>query len=1373
MRFFQILTILLLSYSRSHLESSLISNQLNEDVFSYGFEPEVIDEQTTEETYYGAIVIHIEDATLTLNDSPISSGTVVSEIGYYELKVNRNGDQSIIDFTIHPHFIGVIPNSFNDSTVSLQINASIHENHSFTLNGEAFTEFNEPMVLFRAGIYHFEFTGHGGYSGDFSFEIKGYLEGLPNTTEIREALTVTTNYATVKVNGEVWEDLNRLGTAGDNLIEFFDINDVLKETRSYRINPLYNRDLEKTELKGIIPFNIAAGEVLLNGESVSHDYVLTQPGYHQVMILGKNYSELFEFLLEPEILNVQQNAEYFSSIVPIISGGTLLLNDAPFASNQVIQEIGNYKLVIKGHDNYSKTLEFTIHPNFIGIDPNAELIEGRTMRILAYVNENHKFTLNGNDFNDFNRTMLYDKAGTYLFEYTGHRGYEGRFTFTMSSFIHGVTDGATYNKYPNISTNYARVTVNNNTWDDLERIGVAGDNVVRFYDINGNLKHTYRYRIEPEYNVDLQKSVIVGTVPFNITAGHVTLNGEPVDIDFELSQPGQHRVVISGNNYNRTFNFLLEPLISNVIHGQSYDQSIVPSISGGTLILNDLPYVSGERISAIGHHTLVINGHQGYTKVIEFTIHPRFTGVQNNARVNQEVNLRVDAAVAPGHTFLLNDMPFSTFNETTTISKAGTYRFEFTGPGNYKGTFEFVISSHVSGVTDGATYNSTVNITTNHAIVKLNGERIINYENIGVAGDNILTFYDMYEQLQETVFFIIEPTYNPGLKSSNLSGRVTLDISAGEVTLNGESVPNDQEVTEPGTYTVVITGNNYTHTITFDLHPEIKNIAHNQSYNESVMPIISGGEITHNDEPFSSGDTISKIGHHRIVIYGRNNYERIVEFTIHPKFVGLRGNLNDQASINQFEQLRIEGLLDETHLVTLNNVPINPNEIINLDLIGTYLLNFKGINDYDETFTFHVIPHFGILETQDSVLMSLDTVIFGGTVHLNGSIVECQNQDNRGCRLTADKIGNYELTVVGLNTTAVRNFVIEPKIIDLNNNSVESNKIFDEHYWFNIEGNIEEVRLNGTSITDTKVDYEYVGHYTLMIYGINGYLKTIQTTITLPYNQNYIQDNHVYAESMRFVFASENFNVPKVDLSKLVIRYTPKDVYTNQLNHMELIQNNAIDLEYENEFVDIGYYTVFIRGEGDYLETISFEIVPYILDTNYDLESVFKNHEFEAFKHIHPHTRFQVIDNDLTLVDQYLSSIKTLNLSFSDVGNHLVRIVNDTNTNFEEVISFVIESQLLDNDFLQVHAVFSIEFEDSHKRVLLNGFAQEEGQPIVINRHGKNTIMVEGLNGYFKTYEVYFVNPYREFTLDNVILLGIITSISAIGLLSRRGVKYD
>jgi hypothetical protein len=110
-----------------------------------------------------------------------------------------------------------------------------------------------------------------------------------------------------------------------------------------------------------------------------------------------------------------------------------------------------------------------------------------------------------------------------------------------------------------------------------------------------------------------------------------------------------------------------------------------------------------------------------------------------------------------------------------------------------------------------------------------------------------------------------------------------IDFANCTVTLNGEAVTNAIELTEVGNYSLVVEGENgYTKTINFAICAKT-NVENGGQYASGLVVNANGGSIELNGEEFIDGTVLTEVGTYTLKISGENGHEENIIFNIVPE----------------------------------------------------------------------------------------------------------------------------------------------------------------------------------------------------------------------------------------------------------------------------------------------------------------------------------------------------------------------------------------------------------------------------------------------------------------------------------------------------------
>lgn len=411
----------------------------------------------------------------------------------------------------------------------------------------------------------------------------------------------------------------------------------------------------------------------------------------------------------------------------------------------------------------------------------------------------------------------------------------------------------------------------------------------------------------PSVTADDFNNVINGLVAgmeFNIDAtGYVAYDGSNFPI-----QVGDHFVAVriaenvstdtpSGLATNLFFYVDPAPVITGVLDGQYYDNSVVVSYSGSNItsaLMNGSAFVSGTTVSVDGVYTLVVTDLAGKVTSVTFTIDttdPIVSGVVGGYTNSQPTVIFSDTNISSAM------LDGSVFVSGTTVTD-GTYVLVVTDLAGNTTTVNFTVDTVnplVSGVTNNTYYNTDVTVTfsdINLASATLNGNPFVSSTVVSGEGIYTLTVTDLAGNIT-TVNFTIDktaPVVNGVIDNAyyNVDKTVTFsDINLASATLNGTPIISGDIVSTEGIYILVVTdlaGNVTTVTFTIDKTvPVVTGVNNGVYYNADVTVAFSDINIagaTMNGNPFVSGTIVSVDGVYILVVTDLAGNTTTVNFTI-------------------------------------------------------------------------------------------------------------------------------------------------------------------------------------------------------------------------------------------------------------------------------------------------------------------------------------------------------------------------------------------------------------------------------------------------------------------------------------------------------------
>lgn len=113
--------------------------------------------------------------------------------------------------------------------------------------------------------------------------------------------------------------------------------------------------------------------------------------------------------------------------------------------------------------------------------------------------------------------------------------------------------------------------------------------------------------------------------------GSLYLNNELYVSDTMITDVGYHTLRVEGvGEYVEEYHFVIEPVITGVIHQGEYTSSVYINVPNSILYLNNILYENNTLIARPGRYELTILGVNEYRRTVDFTIYPSVVNLVNN-----------------------------------------------------------------------------------------------------------------------------------------------------------------------------------------------------------------------------------------------------------------------------------------------------------------------------------------------------------------------------------------------------------------------------------------------------------------------------------------------------------------------------------------------------------------------------------------------------------------------------------------------------------------------------------------------------------------------------------------------------------------------
>lgn len=1048
------------------------------------------------------------------------SGASGSDAAYVEASVLYKA----INFTIEPTIIGVADGQTYTETLSPDINAE-----TMTLNGEVYN--NEPIE--NCGNYTLTITGTNGYIKTITFVIDTVISNLVNGETYEEEVTPTFTKGTATLNGEPYVSGTTIYTPGLNTL-IITGEDGYSVTYQFTINlGVENVAQGETYIGEVTPI-ISGGIITLNDQPYVSGTTIDVPGYYTITVLGADgYRNDIHFVVKPYEVNVVNGETYNHSVIPVVSNGSLTLNDAPYTSGTVINTSGEYTLVIIGENGYYESITFTLVTG-ANVEDGAHYNDSVTLKFVGTA------TLNGVDVLPDTviekvgnyQLILVDGGNTFTYNFVIEPDYsifDGRITSCVIDFVN------------------CTVTLNGEAVTNAIELTEVGNYSLVVEGENGYTK-TINFAICAETNVANGGQYASGLV-VNANGGLIELNGAEFTDGTVLTEVGTYTLKISGENgHEENIIFNIVPEVSDINNATVYYGSVTPSIIGGILTLNGEEYTTGTAITEEGVYQLVISGVGGYTQTINFVVLSEEFEIKENGIYMQSMSITHNVCGME-----INGAAYSVGTAINTVGK-NTLTFIYNGE---RTDVTFYIFPLISGVENGAVYEGSAIPVVEWNNLLLDGNPYVSGTPITDVGHHTLTVGNLNGYNYEITFTVKEVWENIE-ENGRYEYSIAPVINNGTLYLDGNAFSSGNTIYQVGHHTIKIVGvNGYESEIHFTVTETINNLENGKEYTGSVYPSVSNATLYLDGKNYSSGNYIYDVGYHTLTVEGTNGYISEYQFTILPSVGGAKADTeyypgNTYVSCS-YATIKLNGEIWSSGSYVYN--------------VGYYTVEILGTNDYVYTYEFTIIPSISGAQDGGEYSSSTHVSCSYATLKLNGN--------NYSSGSTIYDIGYHEVEIIGVGgyTKTIR-FTRTPSTSVSDGTEINYSKSVSFEYLSNFTNTV--VKLDGEILTGSKTVYA-IGHHVLTIEGVNDYYE--ERRFTIKANWSGVSNGASYT--------SQNGTYLRLRSSSSSSSVLSEERYEKILLDGQPFTNNTY-------CYTIGNHKFEIYGANGYVETIEFVINPVV-----------------------------------------------------------------------------------------------------------------------------------------------------------------------------------
>jgi alpha-tubulin suppressor-like RCC1 family protein len=748
----------------------------------------------------------------TINGIPLINGEIIRNEGIYE--VNLTDAVGMIEnfrFTIDktPPVFTIVPYDTTATNQPVTVNVLTDEGQ------------NLYHVFIDNGSYEFTASDKAGnvntllVTVDHIDLIPPEIFGVDNGKHYNHDVVITFIEGTVKLNGtiissgEVIEDEGAYFlVATDELGNTMSLNFVIDKTpplitiKPYDTNPTNQYVVVYAFVdEGVLNNN---SHVFYQNESFTFIAVDSAGNISEKTVTISNIDKS-----APVVSGVENNQYYNSDRTIFFNEGSALLNGAEFTTGTKVTAEGSYVLTVTDLAGNQTTISFVIDktPPIITVESYSALPTNQDVTVTASTNEG---TLN-------ETSHTFTENGSFTFIATDEAGNVSEKTVTISHIdkiapvISGVVDGSYYNLSVKPTFNEGVAMLNGNPFVSSTLIETEGSYVLSVTDDAGNTTSV-------SFVIDKTAPVISGVehnrfynsdriITFN--EGSATLNGADFTTGTEVTAEGSYVLTVTDLAGNETtVSFVLDKTAPIITVGSystlptNQDVTVTASTNEGTLNATShtftengsFTFIATDEAGNVSEKTVTISHIDKIAPVI--TIAP-----YNLEPTNQDVT--VTASTNEG-----------TLNKTShTFTENGSFTFIATDEAGNVSEKTVTITNidrnapSVSGVSQGAYYNSDRTITFDKGTATLNGVQFISGTTVSQEGSYVLIVTDDAGNTT-SVSFVIDKTAPiiTGVEHNQYyNSDRTIAFNEGSGLLNGMEFTTGSKVTAEGSYVLTVT----------------------------------------------------------------------------------------------------------------------------------------------------------------------------------------------------------------------------------------------------------------------------------------------------------------------------------------------------------------------------------------------------------------------------------------------------------------------------------------------------------------------------------------------------------------------------------------
>jgi hypothetical protein len=437
---------------------------------------------------YSRAVIYFNDGVAKLNGTQIQTNHEVTKDGKYDLVViDRAGNVTKLSFevdSIAPIVSGVESGKRYNRIVTPTFTEGVGK-----LNGESFTS---GTTVQTEGSYELSVEDKAGNTTITTFIIDltaPVISGVQTNTQYTQPVVISFNEGSATLNGKAIAKNYTVDKDGSYELKVKDSagNETIVTFELDQLAPVVTGVEAKAYRQHVTPVFVE-GTGTLNGKPYVSGTTITTDGEYELEVsdrAGNKTAIRFKVDQKPVTVTGVESGKTYQRVTPLFSEGTAVLNGVPFRSGTIIDQSGDYVLVVTDEAGNETTIRFTI-------DNTPPALTGFTTGKSYYRSVALRFDEGTATLNDvpYKSGKLVNQPGKYTLRLIDEFGNETVRVFTIdrtAPVISGVKSRQVTNQSVTIQYNEGTATLNGKPIRNSWPVKNSGAYTLRVTDQAGNI----------------------------------------------------------------------------------------------------------------------------------------------------------------------------------------------------------------------------------------------------------------------------------------------------------------------------------------------------------------------------------------------------------------------------------------------------------------------------------------------------------------------------------------------------------------------------------------------------------------------------------------------------------------------------------------------------------------------------------------------------------------------------------------------------------------------------------------------------------------------------------------------------------------------